>query len=177
LVLLATVGGVGWALGPVTKGKSLHEASTHHVVVPAGAGERSVNWTIGQATVSASCTSDEAFDPPGGFTFGVVGPFVENGGPDPLAVVSREPTSEPIGGTWLDEGEGAFVSPEIAGEVAVVDEDGNVVAEGPRSAGMTHPFAILDEGGASASGLFASSFRFDPDTMAGHCVFTLQMEG
>ncbi len=39
------------------------------------------------------------------------------------------------------------------------------------------PFAILAENGASASGTFAWSLRWDSSDHTGHCAFTLQLRG
>lgn len=144
--------------------RKIDTAATYEVVVPAGGGEQWVQWVIGEATFQAMATSSQ--DPnTGGVSFGT-GHGVQNNGPDPIAVVWQYPSGEET--TWVP----AAQSAGGAGEVFNTGD--------PPGAGRDHemfPVAILDEGGVSATGIYAMSFRYDAADQTGHFIFTLQMKG
>lgn len=178
--VLATVGGVVWAQGgaqakPPETAHRIEIAKTYEVVLPGTGGEEHVDWTIGSVTFEAMAGSGP--DPnTGGISFGTGRGFTNNG-PGPVAVVwspgqrSEDGQTQPLQQltTWAEAGEGG-------GDGGEVYNTGDYPVERAR---MTEvfPVAILDEGGVSASGFFAMSFRYDAADQTGHYVFTLQVTG
>lgn len=146
------------------------------MVLPASGGEEHVYWTIGSVTFSAMAVSQ--MDPnTGGISFGAGQGFTNNG-PGPVAVVwspgqrSADRQTLPLHQVtiWAEVGEGDG----NGGEIMNTGDPG-----WEASARMTEvfPIAILDEGGTSASGFFAMSFRYDGADQTGHYVFSLQVKG
>lgn len=164
VLLLGAVAGVAWALG-VAKGKTYQAASTYYVSDFAQEGGdadegTTVTWpSVGRVGLGSLCAAARH---PDGIHVGGKFFFVRNNAPEPIAVaVGRDQFQ------WLASGEDeAFY---VVGEV--------VNPETPDPKASVETFAILDEGGTSATGVFAWSARANEADNTGRCVFTLQMRG
>lgn len=167
MVLLASAGGVAWAVS-ASRAKGFQLAATYKVVLPAGGGEQRVTWDVGRATLIS--TADSSIDPnTGGIHFGVANLTMTNDGPDPIGVTTTDGIFTAV---WVQPDDGWLIGD--AGEVANTGDPGFDPNGLNRDGGM-HQFALLDEGGVTATGLFAWSFHYDAADHTGHYVFTLQM--
>jgi hypothetical protein len=185
--------GVAWA-AKTPRTRVVNVAKTYEVLVPAGAGVPgggipaddgsnwpSVEWQVGEVTVEARFISVHNEGAPG-YSWGQFAPIVTNHGTGRVAVIIDNALIDQDGFTWIDPGEqGVGGALGYAGELynSGGDPPYDGLADWPTDepSGAMMSIAILDEGGVTATGFFAFSYRYTAADQMGHLVYTLQLKG
>lgn len=181
LVVIAMLGGIAWGAGNITRARRVDAVTTYYVNAAPGTGEQSVQLlNLGGVVVSGYCQAD-SLDPAvyPGYPYGIGmggGVFVTNNTTHRVLVTWGDDMNV-VGGDymWLEPG----MSDPVFGVGQWVNEE-NATDLGR---GSVSTFAILNHGGASATGTLARSAAVDPgdpgvagDEM-GKCVFSIQARG
>ncbi len=170
MVLVTVCSGIAWALTG-TRGKRVSVSASYTIQVAAGESKEQVLFTVGDVAVATECAAWWEF--PDVFMVGGKAGTVTNNGADAVLLVVGEGGAPIAAGTpvqTLPPGDG-----EAFGNV------GGAATNNDRGSGGLLPFAILEQGGTSASGTL--SFWYDvPDNPnnvdpLGTCVITAQMHG
>lgn len=166
LLLLGLMGGTALAVTGVTTGTRVQIARTYYVTPITAPHEEmnptSVTWPrIGQVSLSSDCWTNWN-RATGQYGVGMKALVIKNTGNTPVALAFGVQDFR-----WLQPGElDAFI---VVGEL--------VNDQTPDPKAGTTAFSVLAAHGASASGTFAWSARWQPSNHTGHCAFTLQMRG
>ena len=179
-LVLVLVGGAAWAAGVhVVRSKGFQLAQTYTAVVPVNGGDSRVEWQVGRATFSVEFGGGQ-FDPnTGGYSWGINSVRVTNGGSGQIGVAWRTDGSFGDNTQLSDYG---WVAPgEFFGDITGAGEVYNTgdSSPDPNAGWSAHvsPIAVFDEGGVTATGFYAWSFRYNEADQTGHYVFTLNLRG